>query len=111
MLGHGKPRREFIYCEDAAEGIIQALEKYCDVKYPINIGYNEDISIKELATIISELTGFNGKLTWDLTKPDGQYRKILDSSRMKEHGISIVNKTSLRDGLLKTINWYKENEN
>ena len=109
--GTGKPRRELIYCEDAAEGIIQALEKYSDIKYPINIGYNEDISIKELANLIADLTGFSGKLTWDLTKPDGQYRKILDSSRMKEHGISIANKTSLRDGLLKTIKWYKENEN
>jgi len=109
--GTGKPRRELIYCEDAAEGIIQALEKYSDVKQPINIGYNEDISIKELADMIADLTGFQGKITWDLTKPDGQYRKLLDPSRMKEHKISIVNKTSLRNGLLKTIRWHKENEN
>jgi len=108
--GTGAPRRELIYCVDAAEGIIQALEKYFNVKQPINIGYNEDISIKDLASLIADLAGYNGEILWDTTKPDGQYRKILDSSRMKEHGISIIDRTSLRDGLSKTIKWYKENE-
>ena len=109
--GTGRPRRELIYCEDAAEGIIQALEKYSDVKQPINIGYNEDISIKELANMIADLTGFQGKITWDSTKPDGQYRKLLDPSRMKDYKIFIKDRTSLKDGLLKTIEWYKKNEN
>ena len=108
--GTGAPRRELIYCNDAAEGIIQALEKYSDVKQPINIGYNQDISVRELANLIADLTGFGGKLTWDVSKPDGQYRKILDSSRMKKYEISITDRTSLRDGLLKTIEWYKTHE-
>ena len=104
--GTGSPRRELIYCEDAAEGIIQTLEKYFDIKYPINIGYNEDISIKELANLIAELAGYSGEISWDTSKPDGQFRKILDSSRMKNYEISVENRTSLRSGLSKTIEWY-----
>jgi len=105
--GTGMPRRELIYCYDAAEGIIQALEKYTDVNIPINIGFEEDISIKELAALIAELTGFKGEIVWNTDKPDGQYRKILDPSRMAEYKIEIENKTSLRDGLHRTIEWYR----
>jgi len=108
--GTGRPRRELIFCEDAAEGIVQTLEKYDDVMYPINIGFNEDINIRELAETISKLVGFKGQLYWDTSKPDGQYRKILDSTRMKEYGILLPNRTSLEVGLNKTITWYKENE-
>jgi len=108
--GTGKPRRELIFCEDAAEGVVQALEKYDDVMFPINIGFNEDINIKELAETISRLAGFKGELYWDKTKPDGQYRKILDSSRMDEYGISLTSRTSLEDGLNKTIQWFRKNE-
>jgi len=107
--GTGKPRRELIYCEDAAEGVIQALEKYTVVDYPINIGYNKDISIKELAELIASIVEFEGEIYWDLDKPDGQLRKILDSSRMKECNINIENPVSLEAGLRKTIQWYKEN--
>ena len=107
--GTGKPRRELIYCEDAAEGVIQALEKYTVVDYPINIGYNKDISIKELAELIASIVEFEGEICWDLDKPDGQFRKILDSSRMKEYNINIENPVSLETGLRKTIQWYKEN--
>lgn len=107
--GTGKPRRELIYCDDAAEGILQALEKYFDVKSPINIGYNEDISIKELAHMIADLTGYAGEISWDITKPDGQYRKILNSSRMKDYEILVEDRTPLRDGLIKTIEWYTNN--
>ena len=108
--GTGNPRRELIYCEDAAEGVIQALEKYDDVAYPINIGFNEDVNIKELAETISKLANFQGELYWNTDKPDGQYRKILNSSRMEECGISLNSRTSLEDGLNKTIQWFKENE-
>ena len=107
--GTGSPRRELIYCYDAAEGIIQALEKYTDVNYPINIGFKEDISIKELAALIADLSGFEGEIVWNTDKPDGQFRKILDPSRMGEYGIEIKNRTPLRDGLKRTIGWYRKN--
>ena len=89
--------------------MIQALEKYTVVDYPINIGYNKDISIKELAELIASIVEFEGEIYWDLDKPDGQFRKILDSSRMKEYNINIENPVSLETGLRKTIQWYKEN--
>jgi len=108
--GTGRPRREFIYCDDAAEGVVQALEKYDFVDLPLNIGFNEDISIKELAEIIKVATNYQGRLFWNTEKPDGQFRKILDSSRMKEFGVSIENRINLLEGLEKTIGWYQENE-
>ena len=108
--GTGNPRRELIYCDDAAEGVIQTLEKYSDVNYPINIGYNRDTSIKELAKLIAKLAGYKGEIRWDINRPDGQFRKILDSTRMKEYGIDIKNRTTLEEGLEKTIQWYKENK-
>jgi GDP-L-fucose synthase len=108
--GTGSPRRELIYCSDAAEGIVQALERYDFINLPINIGFNEDISIKELAELIKDITNFKGTLYWNTDKPDGQYRKILNSSRMSDYGIKINDRTSLLDGLTKTIEWYKKNE-
>ena len=106
--GTGNSRRELIYCDDAAEGVVQVLEKYHDINEPINIGFNEDISIKELASKISKLTGFEGKTEWNLSKPDGQMRKILDCNKMKQYGIEI-RKTGLDSGLLRTIAWLKNN--
>jgi|TARA_Y100000296_G_scaffold84357_1_gene117478 GDP-L-fucose synthase len=106
--GTGRPRRELIYCDDAAEGILQTLEKYNDVEQPINIGFNKDISIKELAELISSIVGFRGDIVWDLDKPDGQYRKILDSTRMKEYNIEIKKSVAIEEGIVKTINWLKE---
>lgn len=107
--GTGKPRRELIYCDDAAEGVVQALEKYSDVDFPVNIGYNKDISILELAELISDIVKYKGKIVWDTERPDGQYRKILDSSRMQDCDIEIEKPVSLREGLEKTIHWYKNN--
>jgi GDP-L-fucose synthase len=95
--GTGSPRRELIYCDDAAEGVVQTLEKYDNVEWPINIGLNQDICIKELAELIARFASFDGKIQWDKTRPDGQYRKILNSARMKEYGIHIENPTSLED--------------
>lgn len=106
--GTGEPRRELIYCFDAAEGIIQALERYDNVELPINIGSGSDVSIKELANTIADITGFEGEIFWNTEKPDGQFRKLLDTSRMSEYNIEIKNRTTLREGLEKTISWYKE---
>ena len=106
--GTGSPRRELIYCYDAAEGIIQALEKYDNVELPINIGFESDVSIKELAAMIADIVGFEGEIFWDTDKPDGQFRKLLDASRMRDCGIKIKNRTPLRAGLERTIRWYGE---
>jgi len=108
--GTGNPRREFIFCDDAGEGIVQSLEKYSIVDCPLNIGFNEDISIKNLAEIIAEIVGFKGRIVWDTSRPDGQFRKILNSDRMKEFGLVLKNNTSLYEGLTQTIEWYKQKE-
>ncbi len=107
VWGTGKATREFLYVEDAAEAILLATEGY-DKEDPINIGAGFEISIRELAELIKELTGFKGQIVWDSTKPDGQPRRMLDTSRaFKEFGFKA--KTPFRNGLKKTIDWYKEN--
>jgi len=107
--GSGKPKRELIFCDDVAEGIVQTLEKYDNTQLPLNLGFDQDVTIKELSEKIAELVGFSGDIKWDLSRSDGQMRKILDSSRMKKEGI-ILNQTSLNDGLQKTIEWYRLNK-
>jgi len=105
IWGSGKPSREFIYAEDAAEGILLATEKY-NRSDPINIGAGFEITIKNLVELIVQLTGFKGKVIWDTTKPDGQPRRMLDTSKAEEYfGFSA--KTNFKDGLIKTIEWYK----
>jgi len=104
VWGTGKATREFFYVEDAAEAIILAMEKY-NKSEPVNIGAGFEISIRDLTEIIVELTGFKGKLVWDATKPDGQPRRMLDTSRAwKEFDFQA--KTGFREGLQKTIAWY-----
>jgi GDP-L-fucose synthase len=104
VWGTGKPSREFLYVEDAAEAIALATEKY-DKREPVNIGSGMEITIKDLVTLIAELTGFAGRIVWDGTKPDGQPRRCLDTSRAeKEFGFKA--KTDFREGLRKTIDWY-----
>ncbi|OGC22570.1 GDP-fucose synthetase [candidate division WOR-1 bacterium RIFOXYC2_FULL_37_10] len=106
VWGTGEASREFFYVEDAAEGILLAAEKY-NKSDPVNLGAGFEIKIKELVNLISELTGFNGKIVWDKTKPDGQPRRMLDVSRaQKEFGFKA--KTSFKDGLKSTIAWYRE---
>ena len=106
VWGTGKATREFLYVEDAAEGIILATEKY-NKPEPVNLGSGFEISIKELAELIAELVGFDGEIKWDTTKPDGQPRRCLDVSKAwKEFGFKA--KTDFREGLKKTIEWYKE---
>jgi len=104
VWGTGKPTREFLYVEDAAEAIILAAEKY-NKPEPINIGAGFEISIKDLAHLIVKLTGFKGEITWDVSKPDGQPRRCLDTSRAKEE-FSFTARTFFEEGLARTIAWY-----
>jgi len=109
VWGTGKPTREFLYVEDAAEGIIKAAEKY-NKGEPVNLGAGFEISIKVLAEKIKKITGFKGKVVWDKTKPDGQPRRKLDTRRaQKEFGFKAS--TNFETGLRKTIGWYEKNIN
>ncbi len=104
VWGTGKASREFLYVEDAAEGILLAAEKY-DKPGPINIGVGSEISIKELVEMIVDLTGFKGRIVWDTSKPDGQPRRCLDTTKAeREFGFRAT--TPRADGLKKTIDWY-----
>jgi len=106
VWGTGKATREFFYVEDATEAIILATEKY-NKSDPVNIGAGFEISIRNLVDLIVELTGFTGKVTWDETKPDGQPRRMLDTTKAyQEFGFKA--KTDLREGLKKTIDWYRK---
>ena len=105
--GTGKVSREFIYVADTAEGILLATELY-NGSEPVNIGAGFEITIKELTAKIVKLTGFNGQIRWDSSKPDGQPRRRLDVSKAKKHfGFEV--KTSFDEGLKATIDWYKAN--
>ncbi len=108
VWGTGKATREFLYVDDAAEGIILATEKY-DKSEPMNLGAGFEISIKDLVELIAELTGFRGRITWDATKPDGQPRRCLDVSRARSE-LGFKAKTDFREGLGKTIEWYRRRE-
>jgi len=102
--GDGTPTREFLYVEDCAQAIVMAGEKYGGAD-PVNIGAGREISIKALAEQIADLTGFKGQITWDKSKPNGQPRRCLDTSRARQRfGFSA--KTDFSDGLKKTIDWY-----
>ncbi|MCW3998727.1 MAG: GDP-L-fucose synthase [Candidatus Bathyarchaeota archaeon] len=104
VWGTGNASREFLYVEDAAEGIISAAEKY-DKPEPVNIGAGREITIKSLVDLVVELTGFKGQVIWDASKPDGQPRRCLDVTRAKsEFGFEA--KTDFVEGLKKTIEWY-----
>lgn len=105
VWGTGKATREFLYVEDAADAIVLAAERY-DKPEPVNIGAGLEISIKDLVKLIIKLTGFNGKISWDKTNPDGQPRRRLDTTKAyKEFGFKA--KTPFEEGLRKTIEWYE----
>jgi GDP-L-fucose synthase len=106
--GTGRPVREFLYVEDCAEAILLAAEKYDDLT-PMNIGTGVGTSIKELAELVQELTGFEGRIEWNTTKPDGQMVKVLDATRLKQN-LNWTPPTTLRGGLAKTIAWYRANK-
>jgi GDP-L-fucose synthase len=104
VWGTGKVSREFLYVEDAAEGILLATEKY-DKPDPVNIGVGKEITINDLVYLIAKFTGYTGKIVWDTTKPDGQPRRCLDTSKAKEE-FGFIAQTEFGDGLKKTIDWY-----
>ncbi len=105
VWGTGKPTREFLYVEDAAEGIVQALEKY-EKPEPVNLGSGKEISIRELVQLIARLMDFKGEIQWDASKPDGQPRRMLDVTRA-EREFGFHAETDFEEGLQKTIEWYK----
>ena len=107
VWGDGSPTREFLYVEDAAEGILLAAEKY-DGSEPVNLGSGYEISIKDLAQLIADLTGFKGKLIWDSSKPNGQPRRALDVNRARDK-FGFQAKMNFEEGLKNTIDWFRAN--
>jgi GDP-L-fucose synthase len=106
VWGTGSVTREFFYVEDAAEAIVLAMERYNESE-PLNLGAGFEISIRDLANQIVELTGFKGKLIWDASQPEGQPRRMLDTSKAREK-LGFTAQTDFRDGLTKTIEWYEK---
>jgi GDP-L-fucose synthase len=106
LWGDGSPTREFLYVDDAAEGVVLATLRY-DGPDPVNLGTGEEISIKALAELIGEATGFEGEIVWDTTKPNGQPRRSLDTSRAREL-FGFEAQTPFRDGIARTVAWYRE---
>jgi GDP-L-fucose synthase len=106
LWGDGSPTREFLYVDDAAEAFVTAAERY-DAPEPVNIGTGAEISVRELAGTIAELTGFNGKIVWDTSMPNGQPRRSLDASKAND-AFGFTASTELREGLEQTIAWYRE---
>ncbi|HAD06058.1 MAG TPA: GDP-fucose synthetase [Anaerolineaceae bacterium] len=106
VWGDGSPTREFLYVEDAAEGILLATERYNGPE-PVNLGSGFEISIRDLAELIRRLTGFEGELIWDTSKPNGQPRRALDISRAEKY-FGFRAKTNFEEGLRRTIEWYRQ---
>jgi GDP-L-fucose synthase len=108
VWGDGSPTREFLYVEDAAEGVLLAAEKYNGPE-PVNLGSGFEISIKDLVELIANLTGYKGSLIWDSSKPNGQPRRALDINRARNY-FGFQAKMGFEEGLKKTISWYRENQ-
>ena len=106
VWGDGSATREFIYVDDAAEGIVMASEGYNDAD-PVNIGAGFEISIRDLVALVVRLTRFEGRIIWDTTKPNGQPRRKLDTQRARER-FGFEATTNFEEGLKKTIAWYEE---
>jgi GDP-L-fucose synthase len=107
VWGDGTPTREFIFAEDAAEGILMAAEKYNGTE-PVNLGSGYEISIKDLVELIVSLTGFEGGIIWDTSKPNGQPRRMLDTQRAEKY-FGFRARVKFEEGLINTIEWYREN--
>jgi len=106
LWGDGSPTREFLYVEDCVEGFILAAERY-DGPEPVNLGAGKEISIRELAELVADVTGFEGKIVWDTSMPNGQPRRSVDASRAREF-FGFEARTPLREGLERTVAWYRE---
>ncbi|MFL5958786.1 MAG: GDP-L-fucose synthase family protein [Gaiellaceae bacterium] len=105
LWGDGTPTREFLYVEDCVDGLLLAAERY-DGGEPVNLGTGKEISIRELAELVADLTGFDGEIRWDTSMPNGQPRRSLDASRAREL-FGFEARTPLREGLERTIAWYR----
>jgi GDP-L-fucose synthase len=105
VWGTGSASREFLYVDDAADGIVLAADRY-DGAEPVNLGVGREITIKDLVELIVRLTGFKGDVRWDASKPDGQPRRALDTSRATRE-FAFTARTSFEDGLRRTIEWYE----
>jgi GDP-L-fucose synthase len=108
LWGDGSPTRDFLFVQDAARGIILAADRYDD-SFPINISNEEEISIKELVSVIAELMSFNGKIEWDTSKPNGQPRRCV-SNKKAEEKFGFIPKVTLKDGLNQTIEWFNSQQ-
>jgi GDP-L-fucose synthase len=108
LWGDGSPTREFLYARDAAHGILLGAE-HLDSSDPVNLGSSAEISIRALAELIGELTGYRGEIRWDTSKPNGQPRRALDTSKAKAL-FGFEAETRLTEGLQATIDWYLENQ-
>lgn len=107
VWGTGMPKREFLFVDDLAEACVWAMQNYTENQW-LNVGTGEDITIKEVAELISEIVGYKGKIIFDTSKPDGTPRKLLDVSLINSKGWKA--NVSLREGLEKTIDWYLKNK-
>jgi GDP-L-fucose synthase len=104
LWGTGRPSREFLHVDDAAEGVVAALERY-DGPLPINLGAGDETTIAELAAMVAEIVGFEGRVRWDSSKPDGQPRRAVDGSRARQL-LGWKPERTLREGLADTVDWY-----
>ena len=105
LWGDGSPTREFLYVDDCVEGLVLAAERY-DGPEPVNLGASREISIRDLAELVAEVTGFEGTITWDAEKPNGQPRRSVDGTRAREL-FGFEAKTPLREGIERTVAWYR----
>ena len=105
LWGDGSPTREFLYVDDCVDGLVLAAERY-DGADPVNLGASREISIRDLAELIADVTGFEGAITWDTTKPNGQPRRSVDGTRAREL-FGFEARTPLRDGIERTVAWYR----
>ena len=107
LWGSGTPRREFIHADDVADACLSLLnDDLTGMEFPINIGSGSDLSIRELAELISDVVGFRGEISWDITKPDGAPRKLLDSSRLLSTGWRP--RVGFMEGLVSTYDWFRQ---
>jgi GDP-L-fucose synthase len=105
LWGDGSPSREFLYVDDLVEGLLLAADRY-DGADPVNLGTGVETTIRELAETVADVTGFEGRIVWDSSMPNGQPRRQLDATRAREL-FGFEARTHLRDGLARTVDWYR----